>query len=719
MLRGRAERVFALYRQIAPDLNPVVVYSGSGRTAANKTALESLLDRGPRGARIIVCVDMLGEGFDLSNLKVAALHDTHKSLAITLQFIGRFTRKGTEGKVGEASVVVNVAEPEAERKLSDLYAEGAEWDQIIKRLSEERIGQELHLQDVVLGLKESGDLDAQLSLWNLRPVLSAQFFRTTCTSWNPLNFISVLPAGADKWHAFNAQQNVLVAVVRRFDRVSWGDFENIFDTMYELLIIRWDEKTNSLYLFASDYDALGSEKMARAVTDEATEILSGPTIFNILNNVELPLVKSLGSSRIGAISFTSYFGPNVTEGLASIEKAESELNNLACLGYENGERVIWGAAQRRGKVWQQKSGSIAEWISWTSATWTKVTSDNRDVSNVIRDFLRPVRLKEPHGSAAIAIQWGEQAQMRLNDQQFLIFGQVEVPFYEVDLDVGEPSADGTIEIRIVSGALASSYRLAIGESFPGGYQHQHLSGPTVQFRAGRKELIPLEEYLQKDPFIVRYADGTFSCNCYHIPANLDAGTFDRNRLESWDWQGIPLRNESMHKARDRATIQYRAFEHLSDEYDLIFNDDGSGEAADLVCLKEVDETSIRLTLVHCKGAHEGRISEDIRNFYTVCGQAQKSIVAKHVGLPRLYNDLKRRHETWATEGFSRFLKGDLKKLSYFRDKSRKSRLDFEVILIQPGASISSITDDALRLVATTELYLLKTTQAKFRIVLSA
>jgi len=46
----------------------------------------------------------------------------------------------------------------------------------------------------------------------------------------------------------------------------------------------------------------------------------------------MPLVKSMGSSRIGAISFTSYFGPNVTEGLADIEKREAQLNNIACLG---------------------------------------------------------------------------------------------------------------------------------------------------------------------------------------------------------------------------------------------------------------------------------------------------------------------------------------------------------------------------------------------------
>ena len=118
----------------------------------------------------------------LPNLKVAALHDTHKSLAITLQFIGRFTRKGAWGEIGEATVVANIADPSTEKKLASLYAEGADWDQLIRRLSEDRIGTELRLQEVVIGLKEAGDLGAQLSLWNLRPSLSAQFFRTTCVA---------------------------------------------------------------------------------------------------------------------------------------------------------------------------------------------------------------------------------------------------------------------------------------------------------------------------------------------------------------------------------------------------------------------------------------------------------------------------------------------------------------------------------------------------------
>lgn len=190
--KERADEVAGIYEQLAPELNPIVVYSGAGRSSANKEALKKLLDR---TTRIVVCVDMLGEGFDLANLKIAALHDTHKSLAVTLQFIGRFTRTGAIGEIGEATAVTNIADPDAEKKLADLYAEGADWDLIIQRLSEERIEQELRLQDIVLALKESGDLPAHLSLWNLRPKLSAQLFRSTSSEWNPLEYASILPKG--------------------------------------------------------------------------------------------------------------------------------------------------------------------------------------------------------------------------------------------------------------------------------------------------------------------------------------------------------------------------------------------------------------------------------------------------------------------------------------------------------------------------------------------
>jgi superfamily II DNA or RNA helicase len=718
--KERAQSVYEIYAELAGDLSPVLVYSGPGRKGANDRALDDLHLRATTHTRIVVCVDMLGEGFDLPNLKIAALHDAHRSLAIALQFIGRFTRNGITGTVGEATVVANIADHEMEKDLADLYAEGADWDHIIKRLSEERIEEELLLQKIVDALKQRGNLHSHLSLWNLRPSLSAQFYRTSCDTWNPERYKSALPRNTSTWYSVSDDSNLLVAVSCAEREIGWGKFDALFDIVYDLIIIRWHEDTKSLRLYASDYDGVNAEVMAKAVTDSRTELICGPAIFNILNNVELPLVKSLGSSRIGAISFTSYFGPNVTDGLALIEKAQSELNNIACLGYENGDRVVWGGAARRGKVWQQRHGSLNEWIAWTDQAYRKVSTQNEDAANIVRDFLRPVRLGQPHSSAPIAVQWGEQAQTRFADRQFVVANDQQVPIYLVSLNLASVEADGSINIEIATDHGTSTYRLVISDRIDAGYRYEHIDGDGVRFQKARNaEPVPIEQYLQIDPLIIRYADGTYSYNCFHIPIRLEAAEFPVDRIEAWDWADVPLNSESMHKDANRMTIQYRTMEVLKDEYDLIFNDDGCGEAADLVCLKDVSETAIRLCLVHCKGAHGGRISADIRNFYVVCGQAQKSIAVKHAGMQSLYLDLKRREDLWARDGATRFLKGGIKLLSYFKEKARRAKVEFEVILVQPGASLATISRDARVLLATTEAFLMKTTEAKFRVAISA
>lgn len=79
----------------------------------------------------IIAVDMLGEGFDFPNLKVAAVHSPHKSLAATLQFIGRFARTGSP-KIGQAKFVAVTQEIKGE--LKQLWTEGSEWHEIIPML---------------------------------------------------------------------------------------------------------------------------------------------------------------------------------------------------------------------------------------------------------------------------------------------------------------------------------------------------------------------------------------------------------------------------------------------------------------------------------------------------------------------------------------------------------------------------------------------------------
>src|SRR5690606_10133709 len=108
--------------ELGSQFEPVVIHSKS-RTKDRELA--RILSR---QSRIVVCVDMFGEGFDLPELKIAAIHDQHQSPAVTLQFIGRLTR--TDSQLGTAKFVANVANQRADSPMKRLYEESADWSLI-------------------------------------------------------------------------------------------------------------------------------------------------------------------------------------------------------------------------------------------------------------------------------------------------------------------------------------------------------------------------------------------------------------------------------------------------------------------------------------------------------------------------------------------------------------------------------------------------------------
>ena len=114
----RAADLFEIYKQ-HPDLTPVLIHSKVPNLAR---VMAEIVEK---KYRIIVCVDMLGEGFDLPELKIAAIHDQHQSPAVTLQFIGRLTR--VDAALGDAKFVANIANQKTDHQMADVYKESADW----------------------------------------------------------------------------------------------------------------------------------------------------------------------------------------------------------------------------------------------------------------------------------------------------------------------------------------------------------------------------------------------------------------------------------------------------------------------------------------------------------------------------------------------------------------------------------------------------------------
>ncbi|MHB8129259.1 MAG: DEAD/DEAH box helicase, partial [Mobilitalea sp.] len=89
----------------------------------------------------IICVDMLGEGYDFPNLKIAAIHIPHKSLASTLQFIGRFARTNASNIGSAKFIALNDEELEIENNV--LYSKDSIWQEMIIGMSEGKNKEEI------------------------------------------------------------------------------------------------------------------------------------------------------------------------------------------------------------------------------------------------------------------------------------------------------------------------------------------------------------------------------------------------------------------------------------------------------------------------------------------------------------------------------------------------------------------------------------------------
>ena len=156
----------------------------------------------------------------------------------------------------------------------------------------------------------------------------------------------------------------------------------------------------------------------------------------------------------------------------------------------------------------------------------------------------------------------------------------------------------------------------------------------------------------------------------------------------------------------------------ADQYDIIFDDDGSGECADIVALRKVEDR-LRVELYHSKFSSSDKPGARIDDLYAVCGQAQKSIRWREYPRVFLKHLLKREADRHRNGGPSRLEKGSAASLNAYANGWRDLRYEFHVFVVQPGLSKQRASDKQLDLLAATELYLLETWGIPLRVYASA
>lgn len=708
---GRAEGLLELYQDLASDLNPVVLDSSLNKTEqrAARAAIDS------RESKIVICVNMLGEGFDLPSLKVAAIHDHHKSLGVTLQFIGRFARVTSVG-IGDASVVVGRPEGEFDDNLRRLYAENADWNSIVRDLSSSAVGEQ---EDISEFEDSFGSMPEGISLRNLAPTMSTIAYRTLTATWNPQAILKLyeeddlitLPIG------INEQRHVAWFVVEAADAVKWGDLGTVADRTYHLYVIYWDDSNQMLYINSSNKTSV-HEALAKAICGDQTNRISGQHVYRAYAGIQRPVPINVGVLDIRNRSrrFSMHAGANVAEGF-TVEESQTKIKtNIFAHGFENGERVTLGAAIKKGRVWSYRvAPTLKHWVDWCDHVGAKLRDDTINTDEIIGSFIKPVSLDERPELVALAVEWPSEIYMNTSEETALRKGDQTWPLIDADIDITTFTKEGPFEFAVSSPHWNCRYRAKI---LDGATKYTAID-QDLQIET-RRTTTPLTEYFDKVGLTFLLED-----DAVIIPPAIllkpvrDVAPFEKDVLTALDWGEVDIRRESRGSDRDPRTVQARAIEKVREsEWDLVIDDDGSGEMADIVAMR-VDGNDLVVQLIHCKYSSGDAPGHRVADLYDVCGQAQKSLRCRR-NVPRFFRHLIRREKNRHSRGVpTGFVIGGGETLYELEEKARLLEPRFEIVIAQPGLSKNEASNEQLDLLGATQLYLHETAFVPLQVWCSA
>lgn len=703
--KQRAKEIMEIYQQYS-DLNPVLVFSSMPN---QKIILNNIKNK---KHKIIVCVNMLGEGFDMPELKIAAIHDAKQSLPITLQFIGRFTRTSYDSNLGNASFITNIAYPPILEELEELYAKDADWNSLLPPLNDGTTEQE---KDFNQFIQSFGNLElSKIPFQSINIPLSAIIYRTSNT-WNPKAWENILSPEIYNYRfgSSTADGDTLVVIGGSIENVDWGNVECVQNLLWNILVIHryCTPNYNHAYVFSTLKEA---DEIVKAIFgDENVNKISGNCVFRVFHDVRRFAIVNFGGrkARMGNVSFKSYYGKDVQEGISMTEQKQLTANNLFGNGYRNGERISVGCSVK-GKIWSHTRGNLLEYTKWTRMIGKLVEDENIDPDSFIKNTLRVHSISELPQIMPIAIDWDPELYRDYPEHGiYLTYNAIDYQLWYATIELTEYEIKNNITFNIIIDNFKFTYIIEYyKKNNHKTYHVKQISGDRLRMRYGTRIYNNICDYFNNNDAVpvIYFADGSCLYANNLVCVNSDIIPFSQENLIGIDWADTKIENESQHvEPYETDSIQYFFSKYIWDKFDLIYDDDGSGEIADLIGFKN-ENNAIHIHLFHLKYAHEGRVSNMISNFYEVCGQAQKCLKWNDRDKSRqLFNRLfARKIKKYQGRECSRILKGSEEELEQLSSQVNwKKDLIMHINIVQPGLSCSNPSQDILNLLGCVASYI--------------
>ncbi len=717
----KATEIFKYYEEYE-DLKPVLIHS---LVSGKNEILQSII-KGDH--RIIVAVNMLGEGFDLPQLKIAAFHDIRKSLPITLQFAGRFTRTSIDNELGNATFIANLADSETENELCDLYAQDSDWNTLLSRLSSDQIDEQIDFDDFINGFQHLDN--SKIPFQNIKFALSTVVYKNLNpdNSFDLLNFKKGI-AGYDeleyKFDDYNPTENTVVIITASKSEVEWVNYKEVFGLDWRLTILYYNQENNLLFIHSSDKSSLYPD-LAKTVLGGRYELIHKLLVYRSFYDVKRVSLQNVGLKEFlnRKIRFTMRVGTDIQDALSLAEQQRGEKAFVFGSGFEDGDKITLGCSYK-GRIWSYMRSDLKGFIDWCNNLGKKLIDENIDPNQVLRDTLIPEVVTEVPYLYPTYIDW---------DDNFYDFpeSKIEITINGIfnsaycTIEVINQNDQGIIDFQVVTPNGTAKFRKKLfinsdndTTNYPD-FKIVQLDAVQSSVKIASKSL-SLLEYFNQFPPIIWFADGSTLQGNEYVQLKQIIQPYPTDWLIDWNWDGVDLSKEAqgIHPIKTHS-IQYKVIQDLiAQDFDIVYDDDYSGEIADVITIKE-HENEINVQFYHLKFAKDGLVNTRVDNFYEVCGQAQKSIHWKHKSGFEFFQHLLRR-EVKVGNGHerSRIEKGtkvDLERLLAIA--KNKKPMNFAIFIVQPSLSKQNISEPIMTLLGVTANYLKEVADIDLKVIVN-
>ncbi|MBN9334565.1 DEAD/DEAH box helicase family protein [Devosia sp.] len=666
----------------------------------------------------LICVNMLGEGFDLPALKIAAVHSPHRSLAVTLQFVGRFARTAGENIGGATFLAVpDEIKIEAER----LYDARAVWQEIVQNLSAARIEEEVHTREVLESFlpTDTNDDLSDLSLFDLEPYFHVKILQLR----EPVDVSSGsdFPFPMQIAYKFSSEEHgASIYITKEMSQPRWTDDERLSSASSDLFIVYQDPKSLLLFICASRRNASIYEHIASWFASAVPRALPLSKINRVLNDINSPEFFNVGMrNRVSSNTSESYRIITGSNADKSISKSDGRLFHAGHAfgrGEQDGDAVTIGISSA-SKVWSNRSDKIPALIDWCALLATRISTKGMPKTMSGVDILDVGDEISELPSEIIAADWPVDVYRSSPMCRFDVgLGEIHAPLVDFDLivDRSRSTRDAVcLQIQHESGYSEILYfSLTAAKLFTWSDEKKH--DLVLLLESGSINFV---DYVNDDPVTLFTAElGSLTGTSYMSLPPEDSLSFDLSQIQSVDWvaRGVDITLEFGPASGRGVSIHDGLEAMLSEEKcSVVYYDHGSGEMADFVTATS-EEDRLVIRLYHCKGSSGADAGHRVGDVYEVISQATKSTI--WALKQRAISHVSRRFRNGL--GGARFVKGTLEELEDLLSKHAAAQIDFEFIAVQPGLRRIDLPDKLAHLLAASDDYLVRGGFRRLRVMAS-